>query len=180
MKVKRKGMKEKEEWLYKQMDYIAYRITKITNEIKALPETMTVEDYHDFKTDINDITNLLININNALQQNPNGELKKEIIMKGLEEGKERTEIFKPNPKKKITFERGKIARAKRDVLAKELKKHKEIVNPYALATWMIKKGYEYPKDKFKLRDINIEFEEQKKEKEKGIKKILSGEELVNW
>jgi hypothetical protein len=50
-------------------------------------------------------------------------------------------VFAPATQKKpMTFERGTVARAKRDVLARQLAKHKRIKTPYALATHQIKKG----------------------------------------
>lgn len=59
-------------------------------------------------------------------------------------------------KKKITFERGRIHRARRDVLARRLEKVKGIETPYALATSMIKKGYGV-----KNGEVKREFAEQK-------------------
>jgi len=60
-----------------------------------------------------------------------------------------------NPK--TTFERGKIARAKRDVLAKRLKGKKKVEEPFGLATWMVKQGF-----KVKNGEVRREFAEQRR------------------
>lgn len=70
-------------------------------------------------------------------------------------------------KNPTTFGRGKIARAKRDVLARKLEKVKKIKEPYALATHMVKKGV-----KVKDHRIKREFAEQKR-----MKKNPKGGEL---
>jgi len=62
--------------------------------------------------------------------------------------------FLSNPK--TTFERGKIARAKRDVLAKRLKHKKGIEEPFGLAAWMVKRGV-----KVKNGEVKKEFAEQR-------------------
>lgn len=62
--------------------------------------------------------------------------------------------FLSNPK--TTFERGKIARAKRDVLAKRLIHKKGVEEPFSLATWMVKRGA-----KVKDGEVRKEFAEQK-------------------
>lgn len=67
--------------------------------------------------------------------------------------------IKTGRKKKITFERGNIHRAERDVLARELEKHKDhISTPYALATYAIEHG---AKVHGKKKEIAMEFKEQK-------------------
>ncbi len=72
--------------------------------------------------------------------------------------------------KKITFERGKIARAERDVLAEELEEHEDhIKTPYALATYQIKRG---AKLHGKKKAIAREFAEQKRmKKQSKIKRM---------
>lgn len=59
--------------------------------------------------------------------------------------------------KKVTFERGKIARAKRDILAKRLARKKKIVEPFGLASWMVGRGA-----KVKNGEVKREFAEQKR------------------
>ncbi|MEW5897434.1 MAG: hypothetical protein AB1668_07095 [Nanoarchaeota archaeon] len=58
--------------------------------------------------------------------------------------------------KEVTFSRGKIARAKRDVLARRLGKKGKIKEPYGLATYMVRKGV-----KVKDHEVSEEFAEQK-------------------
>lgn len=55
---------------------------------------------------------------------------------------------------KTTFERGKIARAKRDVLARKLEKYEDhIEEPYALATFIVKKGAKVKGKKAKKKTL---------------------------
>lgn len=72
-----------------------------------------------------------------------------------------SEFLKGKKEENVTFERGKIARAKRDVLAKRLAKKAKIKEPFALATYMIKKGV-----KVKDHEIEREFAEQKAQAKK--------------
>jgi len=69
---------------------------------------------------------------------------------------------RPPRKNRVTFARGKVARAKRDVLARRLRKHRHIKSPYGLATSMVKRGAH-------VRDhaIGREFAEQKRMRRKN-------------
>jgi len=60
-------------------------------------------------------------------------------------------------KKRISFERGRIYRARRDVLARRLSKKKGIKTPFALATRMIQRGA-----RVRNGEVAREFEEQKR------------------
>lgn len=68
-------------------------------------------------------------------------------------------IFKEGRKKGVSFERGNVHRAYRDVWARHIeKKAPGVKEPYAVATAMAKKGYKPRKHK---GEIKAEFKEQK-------------------
>jgi len=64
----------------------------------------------------------------------------------------------------LTMERGNIARARRDVLARKLGKHSNIKTPYALSTYMVERGAKVGTPS----EIGLEFESQKKAKAKSM------------
>lgn len=59
--------------------------------------------------------------------------------------------------RRVTFKRGKIARAKRDVLARRLARKKKIKDPFGLATYQVRKGVKIPNG-----EVKQEFAEQKR------------------